>query len=658
MIKGADQELRGMAATASFPQNEDVLVSFASDKINNGTGEYSPVQYDDQRVYFTSFQSRKESVLDGSEEDWTAKIYTTVREGAEYSKPEALSRVINRDDFHVGNVCFSADKKTMYFSRQVILNDQVSSSKLYRSRISGDEWGAAEPLTIVNGDWIATQPATGELFGDRVLFFVSDMDGGQGGLDLYYATIEGPSFGQPVNLGEHINTAKDDITPHYFDGKLYFSTEGRPGMGGYDLFVSNWDGNKLSNPSNLGRNYNGLFDDFYLSFNESGSRGYLVSNRPDPKKKKLKSETCCFDIYNFEIKELSIDLLVGVGTEDQKPLDGATVELSDLTVYDEPKTQTLPKEYRFKFDLNPERKYKVITSKKGYLTDTLEFTTNSIVEDETIRKKVILKKLKDGDGSGDPGYTIETVTINEPIRLDNIYYNFSRWNILPESEGDLTIIKNLMDEYQDMVIELSSHTDSRGTTPFNQNLSQKRAESAKNWITDLGIDEKRIVAKGYGEAAILNKCVNGARCTDEEHRFNRRTEFKIIAGPQTIQIRRETKKTPTSGKQSFHQQDPKPIITFEKGVQKLGKMKAGTHKTITYKFENTGDADLLIEFATACRCTDISWPKEPVAPGESGEIVAIFDSSDMEGPYQKTIDIIANTEPIVVEAKFEVEIVR
>jgi len=156
----------------------------------------------------------------------------------------------------------------------------------------------------------------------------------------------------------------------------------------------------------------------------------------------------------------------------------------------------------------------------------------------------------------------------------------------------------------------------------------------------------------------LNKCTNGVRCTAEEHRFNRRTEFKIIAGPQTIEIRRETPKSPTSGKQSFFKTDPKPIITFKKNLVKIGKMKAGESKKIVYEFENTGNADLLIELATACKCTDITWPTEAVAPGEKGEIVAIFDSSGMEGPYTKTIDIIANTEPIVVEAKFEVEIIR
>ncbi|MFT4566650.1 MAG: peptidoglycan-associated lipoprotein [Saprospiraceae bacterium] len=547
LISLSELELTGMAKTPSFAQNEDVIVSFASDKINDGTGEYSPVQYDEKTLYFTSFQSRKETVLDGSEKDYESKVYFTEMSTEGFGKPKALGIKVNREDYHQGNLSFSQDKRTMYFTRQVIENDDVISSTVYKSKLTDeDEWSYATPVDGINGDFISTQPSPGELFGQEVLFFVSDADGGSGGLDIYYSLIRGESMGQPVNLGPIINTSGDDITPSYHDGQLYFSTESRPGLGGYDIFTSSWDGSRWSLPENMGNNYNGLFDDYYLSFNEKGSRGYLVSNRPDPKKKKLKSETCCYDIYNFAIKELNIDLLVGVGTMDEKPLNGATVEVSDQTIYDEPKSQTLPEEFRFDFDLFPERKYQVITSKEGYISDTLEFNTSGIIEDETIRKKVLLREIPPVDE--DPGFTTETVTINEAIRFDNIYYDFDKWDILPESETDLNIILNLMNEYGDMVIELSSHTDSRGQTAYNQNLSQKRAESARQWLLDKGVVGSRIVPKGYGEAVILNKCVNGARCTNEEHRFNRRTEFKILEGPQTIEIRREVKKDNPGGK--------------------------------------------------------------------------------------------------------------
>lgn len=652
-------ELDGINSEKGLAKNDDVIIRFGGEKINSGSGEYSPMEYDDKTLYFSSFNRRKEIVLDGEESGYHAKIYRSTRGKEGYEKPEELDQKINRPGYHVSGVCFSKDKRTMYFARQTLQNDKIVTSTIYSSNMGSEDWSAAEPVAVINGDFITMQPAVGELFGNEVLFFVSDRDGGLGGYDIYYSSITGAGLSAPVNLGESINTAGDDISPFYHDGNLYYSTDGRPGMGNYDLFSSEWDGNQWSAATNMGKMYNTRYDDFSLSFNSGGTKGYLVSNRPDEKKKKLKSETCCYDIYAFDIKELQLDLLVGVGhmeEEKEKPLNGATVQLYDRTIEDI-QTQTQEEEYRFGFDLFPERKYEVIVSKEGYISDTLEVNTGGITEDTKIRKKVVLKKAAPAEPDL-PEYTLETVTINEPIRLNNIYYNFEKWDILPDAEQDLQIILDLMNQYDDMVIELSSHTDSRGTTPYNKNLSQKRAQSAKDWLTQKGIAESRIQAVGYGESKILNKCTNGTRCSDEEHRFNRRTEFKIVAGPQTIQIKREVKKDDhNGGKQSF-QKPVKgvPVMTFKKNNIDIGTMKAGEKKKIVFEFENTGTDSLVIDLATACKCTEITWPMEPMAPGAKGEIIAIFDSAGMEGPYTKTIDIIANTEPIVVEAKFIVEI--
>ena len=656
-------EIGGMDAMSSFEKNEDVIVRFIEGDINSGSGEYSPIQYDDNTIYFTSFDRNKEIVIDGTEKDYHVKAFKAEKKDGKFGKPEALHRNVNRDGFHVGNVTFSEDKRRMYFTRQMLEYDELTSSRIYYSDLGDERWGAAEVMPSVNGDWIAKQPAMGELLGRRVLFFVSDMEGGFGGDDIYYVNLSGDNIGAPVNLGEEINTAGDDITPHYYDGQLYFSTDRREGFGGYDIYSSTWNGTNWSDPKNLGTQYNGPLDDYYLFYREDGMGGFLVSNRPDEKKKKMKSETCCFDIYSFDVKQLVIDLLVGIGdAETEEPLDGATVELADKTIYGPAQTKTLPDDYRFDFGLDPEMKYQVIASREGYKSDTIEFTTEGIIEDKQIRKIMLLEKLPPPP----PQYVIDTVTINEPIRFDNIYYEFDKWDILPESEEDLTIILNLMNEYDDMVIELSSHTDSRGATPYNKDLSQKRAESARTWLLNRGVAPERIVPVGYGEEKILNRCINGVRCPDEEHRFNRRTEFKIIAGPQTIEIRREVKKEYQGGKQSFILKRnfkqlldtlPTPIISFDQEIIDLGTIKQGDKRELVYDFINTGDAPLLIELATACKCTDITWPSDAILPGEKGRIVAVFDSSDMEGTYSKTIDIIANTDPIVVEAKFNVQVI-
>ena len=134
------------------------------------------------------------------------------------------------------------------------------------------------------------------------------------------------------------------------------------------------------------------------------------------------------------------------------------------------------------------------------------------------------------------------ISINQPIRLNNIYYDYNDAKILKESEADLDYLNELMIQYPTMVIELSSHTDSRGNDEYNLALSQRRAESAKIYLLSKGVADERIQPVGYGETVLLNKCVNDVKCTDEEHRFNRRTEFKIVSGPTSIEIRKQITK--------------------------------------------------------------------------------------------------------------------
>jgi len=183
--------------------------------------------------------------------------------------------------------------------------------------------------------------------------------------------------------------------------------------------------------------------------------------------------------------------------------------------------------------------YVIVAKREGYSTASVELNTLGITEPTSIEKTlVVTKKIIENTTPAEE--TIE-ITLNQPIRLANIYYDFDDDKILPASEPDLTYILNLMKEYPEMVVELGSHTDAQGKEGYNQTLSQRRAQSAVNWIQERGIDVSRLVAKGYGESNILNQCVNGVKCSDDEHRFNRRTEFKILEGPQTIQVKKLTK---------------------------------------------------------------------------------------------------------------------
>ena len=650
-------EIEGIEQMESYAQNLEAVVEFAGKNINSGSGENSPARFSDGSLYFSSFNRKTAIVLEDEEEGYEAKIYSASRDDkGVYEKPKALNKRINREGYNSAGVSFSGDNRTMYFTRSVLDINEIQESKIYKAPRNDSGWGAAVEIKELNGDYVALHPIEGELFGNRVLFFTSDMEGGFGGYDLYYSTMNGDEFSTPVNLGESINTAGDEVTPFYQNGTLYFSTDGRPGFGGFDIFYATWNGSAFEEITNMGFNYNTPQDDQYLRFTPDGSKGFLTSNRPHKEKRKMKgSDTCCDDIYMIQLREIVIDLLVYV-TDENGALKEATVELIDLSVADEneglqSKTNVINNDFNFLLDAD--HRYRVVVSKDGYYPDTtVSFNTMGLLDSYTVEKTVKLQPLPPSEDDG-----IEIVEANQPIRLNNIYYDFAKWDILPDAEEDLTYLKSLMDDYPDMVIELSSHTDARGNGGYNQNLSQKRAQSAKNWLVEQGIGTQRIKAVGYGESVITNKCVDGVKCSESEHRVNRRTEFKIIAGPKTIKIKTEViKKKSSSGgtggtQSAIHEHYPK--FSFVKDNIDLGTLVKGEKKEVEYHFTNTGDADLIIEVVTTCKCTDLKWPKEPVKPGEKGLMRAIYDTSSQKlGRTEKTIDIIANTKHLVTEVKF------
>lgn len=540
-IKEAEFEVEGIELLRVLDQNIETFLKPLSKEVNSPSAEYSPRESSDRTLYFASLDRKDAIEVDNEDDEFHAKIYMSAKDkDGKFDKKAELDQLVNRKGFHNTHLAFSRDGRIMYFTRVQTTGTEITSSQIMISRATDGGWSAANPASTINGDWTSKHPAVGQLFGKDVLFFVSDMDGGMGGMDIYYSNIlQDGEFSAPVNLGPSINTPGDDITPFYYDGTLYFSTDGRPTIGGFDIYYTVWDGTKWSNAENIGLGYNSANDDIFMSLADDGSRGYFISNRPSDGKRALKSKTCCDDIFEFNIREIVIDLLAIVVDEEEQPINGGTIELENLS---DPVNYPTDTKYNalsneFQFLLDSDYKYKAVITSDGYYPDTIEFNTAGILDNYTVKKKVTLKRIPVEKE------VIEIVTINEPIRLNNIYYDFDDDKILPDAEQDLNFLMELMEEYPDMVIELSSHTDSRGLSRYNEDLSQRRANSAKAWLVRNGVLEDRVNAVGYGESVILNKCKNGVRCSEELHRINRRTEFKIIAGPESIEIKREIKKT-------------------------------------------------------------------------------------------------------------------
>ncbi|MBK6389814.1 MAG: DUF1573 domain-containing protein [Saprospiraceae bacterium] len=657
MITLAQNELDGIEQMGNLATNKGIAVVNVGTIVNSPFTESNAVLSSDNTLYFVSFQKKAPIVQDGKDQDYHAKIYTSAKtKDGKWGKPVALSDAINRPNVHSGHITLSPDGETMVFTRSLLVSNEVSETKMYVSEKDASGWAPAREIKLPTGDFQIRYPAFGKMFDRDVLFVSSNKPGGMGGFDLYYGNFDGQTLGDLVTMGPRLNTPGDDISPFYTKTTFYYSTNGKPGMGGFDIFSANFTGTDYEAPQNMGRNYNTTVDDMFFTLNPDGGTGFLVSNRPGTRS--LKSKTCCDDIFYFSLQPILVDMVVDVFETPKKALKGSLIRINEYVEESsfEKERKTNDQSNNFQFDLEVDRAYQFVVSRDGYYPDTFEVNTVGILESSNLKKEVILRPMP-------PEPTTETITINEPIRLNKIYYDYDDAAILKDAEEDLGALLELLKEYPTMVIELSSHTDARGNDEYNKRLSQRRANSAKNWITSRGIDPSRIKAIGFGESKILNRCKNGVNCTDDEHRFNRRTEFRILEGPQTITIKKEIFKgqkpalKPGDGGSASLQNIPTikkgvPILKWDNPFFDFGLVNKGEDKLHEFGFVNAGDADLLIEIATACECTDLDYPTKAIKPGERGVVKANFHSKEKDGEAEITINVIANTDPIVVEARF------
>jgi peptidoglycan-associated lipoprotein len=540
------REIAGCEAARKAKQPDNLIIADPGKKINVEHTEGSP-SFAGGELFFASMRPKGKGVvvLDGKEGDeWYSRIYTASRNGNDFGEAAAMNTEINREGFHQGNVFVTNDGKTMFFTRVELDNMAIKTSKICTAKKASDGWGAVTELVGVNGDYPARHPAEGELYGEKVLFFSAKVPGNKGGYDLYYAPRKTDGvYGLPVAL-EALNTAGDEASPFYRDGKLYFSTNGLTTYGGMDVFVSEWNGAQWSTPTNIGMGVNSSLDDLYYTLSPDGMSGFFVSNRPNSINK-IKNPTCCDNIYTWEIERVKVNLVANTfrkkrkGEKEAPPLTECTVQVFDVTDKNPANVdqKTNAANNKFEFTLIPEKSYMAIATHEGFIPDTVTFTTVGIKKTTTVEKRLVLGSVKKTEE-----IVMDTIRTNEPIRLDNILYDYDKDFIRTDAEPDLQYLTDLLLKYPDMKIELSSHTDSRGKDTYNQELSQRRAQSATNWIVARGISADRIIAKGYGESQLVNGCSNGVECSEEEHQLNRRTEFKIISGPTFIVTERVEKR--------------------------------------------------------------------------------------------------------------------
>ena len=403
---------------------------------------------------------------------------------------------------------------------------QDLGAKIYKSERASGEWGEAQEVKLFADSSITVgHPALNAT--EDTLYFVSDAPGGIGGKDIWMAELDGNEWVNAQPLGKGINTSEDEMFPYvHADGTLYFASNGHPGYGGLDLYKARIDTTVTDSVVwevyNLGAPFNGPGDDFGITFAGNTQDGFFSSNRND--KKGIDK------IYRFWLPEMEF-LVEGIITDEAgTPLNEAHLRLvgSDGTN----SKLNARRDGTYKIKLKREVKYVMLATARGHLNAKEQWNTLGLKDSKTYTVNFTLSP------------------ISRPVKMDNIFYEFGRWELTQASEEELTKLVKLLNDNPNITIELSAHTDMKGTDEFNNELSQKRAQSCCDYLIKNGIERERLTPVGYGKTkpVVCDKALNKQypfipidQVLDEAfvsslpadkqeicNQINRRTEFKVV----------------------------------------------------------------------------------------------------------------------------------
>lgn len=508
-------------------------------KINTKDDEYAPAYADKtftSILYTTDRGGAKGKDLD----NWTGLNFSDLfiarkdRKGDWGTPVIADANSLVNTKANEGVAKFNSRYTTLYMTRCLNEPKTKNGCGIFKvSRTGVSSWGDPERIDL-GGDstTVFGHPCVNE--DETALYFSADLKGGYGGKDIWVATKKGKSkssdFGPPVNLGPEINTPGDELFPYIRkDSILYFSSNGHMGMGGLDIFKSIKRSEKWSKPENMKYPINTASDDFGIVFNpDESEEGYFTSNRPGGKGRD--------DIYSFVVPPL-IFTLEGTITDDRtlQPVQGAAVKivgtngksLQDLT--DE------KGKYSFnKNQISPNTTYEIMVTKKDYFNEKGKETTVGLESSRDLVRNFVIRPIP-----------------KKPVVLPDILYDLDKYDLKPQFQDSLQGLIATLDANETIVVELASHTDSRGSDERNDILSQRRAQSVVDYLITRGIDPDRLVAKGYGKrvprtltkdiikdgvsfktGTILSDSIINmlptTQAKEAAHALNRRTEFSIL----------------------------------------------------------------------------------------------------------------------------------
>lgn len=501
------------------------------DALNGRKSDFCPVVADDDgsTLYFTSSRNNaqtgsKVSKITGQRNN---DIFIVKKnQKGKWEAPTPLPIEINTI-YDEGACCFSSDGRTMYYTLCRYVQGQSLGAEIYKSNRSGGEWTMPQKLMLVKDSSITVaHPAISP--DDKYLYFVSDMPGGFGGKDIWRAEKKSETeWGKPVNLGKDINTPGDEMFPSFSaDGTLYFSSNGRLGFGGLDIYrakqVQLKDKTYAWKVENMMMPINSSWDDFGITFIGKQNKGYFSSNRKEPKG---------FDrIYSFDVQIVDFAVEGKVVDNNGEPVTDAVVRIigdngANVKI-------RVKKDGSYKYKLEKGVNYIMQASSRGYLNEKGSLSTIGVTKTKSFENSFHLPAA------------------GKPVQIDNIFFDFGKYTLTKNSEEALAGLVKMLTDNPHITIEIGAHTDLVGSDESNFELSTKRAQEVVNYLVKAGIESGRLTSKGYGESVPVTVDVNLAEKykflkegdvlneefilklapKDQEiaNQINRRTEFRVL----------------------------------------------------------------------------------------------------------------------------------
>ena len=560
---------------------------------NSEASDFGVTYYGDELVF--SSAKEKPGLIERNHQ-WTGQDYLRLYQGkitdsGDVEKASLFSGKLETGS-HDGPVCFSADGSEMFLTRNHLSaskrarknEEGVVDIKLYYSKKEGNKWTKPELLPFNMEGYSTGHPA---LSADgKKLYFISDRPGGYGGTDLYVSGKTESGWGNPVNLGNKVNSPANEMSPFVNEtGKLFFASEGHPGLGGLDLFSINLD-DPGAEPINMGYPINTAKDDFGLII--KNGEGYFASNRvlgesyDDIYHFSVLSQLLKGQVFNSETNEIIAHSKVFLLSEKGELIESLTAteegkfqflipnvdnykvksvkenfsdgletlsaeSLADspefyLPVYQTPDVLFLDGLIVYRDDRSPVQGV-MVSIKEAGTEKALEMSSDAKGKFSGLLKRgadYSIKYYKQGlfaktESLGTSAFKGDTLfVIQELMRpgyvMENIFYDLDKADIRTDAALVLDRVAEVMKLNPELNIELASHTDARSSKAYNMALSDRRAKAAVKYLVSKGISSDRLDAKGYGETKPVNNCADGVKCSEEKHQQNRRTEVKVRLG--------------------------------------------------------------------------------------------------------------------------------